>query len=672
MKLSSFFIYYVFATTSVAISVTKRVDLGYVACSTLLTQFSPDGELQPFYDLYNQPAVGSMAFCLLKSFGFNENSYYEPFLNACGLSERDLMSSYKNATKYMRRGSSISDTGFPIATQRDQVLTTLDQLYRSALNENYSVWYGTALIAYWGVVMLIGSLNYWSHFLFPSFVKAMHGPITNWIRRFFVLSPTFGHSHASSSKRYLKVIQAFIPLRFETLIILGWLVLCAVFCGTSIYASEDQMASLLVGNRSGQLVAFSIPLLILFGGRNNFMQWLTGWPFARFLVFHRWIARIVFTMLLVHVGSKTITIKRFGSFPGFLSQNYMIWGIVAMVACGLLIGHSWQIFRNTNYEVFLIVHHVLVIIFIAGGWIHSPGNNLYITYCAAVAVWGFDKLIRLVRVTSYGVKKANVELIANEVLKVTIPRPQWWRPFPGSYAYIYFLKPAFCWQSHPFTLVDSVQENNTLTFYIKVKGGMTHGIYKQLLCTPSQCATFNVLVEGPYASPHSGRKFDNLILLSSGTGIPGLYYAALDLIRRNDCATKKIKLYWTIRDVKSINWFMDEFLELRGSIVEPIIYITGAPPSDNCPVLEKWEPSITDSIGSFKQVKEILNFVEFRTGRPNAETIVSQEINEANGSIAFVTCGTPYLVDDARAAIIKSLKTCTSKRIEYFEDFQEW
>lgn len=187
----------------------------------------------------------------------------------------------------------------------------------------------------------------------------------------------------------------------------------------------------------------------------------------------------------------------------------------------------------------LIVHHVLVIIFIAGGWIHSPGNNLYITYCAAVAVWGFDKLIRLVRVTSYGVKKANVELIANEVLKVTIPRPQWWRPFPGSYAYIYFLKPAFCWQSHPFTLVDSVQENNTLTFYIKVKGGMTHGIYKQLLCTPSQCATFNVLVEGPYASPHSGRKFDNLILLSSGTGIPGLYYAALDLIRRNDCATKK-------------------------------------------------------------------------------------------------------------------------------------
>lgn len=225
------------------------------------------------------------------------------------------------------------------------------------------------------------------------------------------------------------------------------------------------------------------------------MQWLTGWPFARFLVFHRWIARIVFTMLLVHVGSKTITIKKIWFLSWILISKLYDMGYCCN-GCMWVI--NWSFMANIQkYKLrsVLIVHHVLVIIFIAGGWIHSPGNNLYITYCAAVAVWGFDKLIRLVRVTSYGVKKANVELIANEVLKVTIPRPQWWRPFPGSYAYIYFLKPAFCWQSHPFTLVDSVQENNTLTFYIKVKGGMTHGIYKQLLCTPSQCATFNVLLK---------------------------------------------------------------------------------------------------------------------------------------------------------------------------------
>ncbi|RCK56687.1 putative ferric reductase transmembrane component [Candida viswanathii] len=648
------------------------LDLGYVACSEELTEFSADGSIQPFCDLNNQPAMGSMAYCLLDTFGAESRSYYQPYLNACRLSEKQFRASYQNATRYIYSPLSGSSSNYPAVVDRDQVLSNLDLLYNAVLTDNYSIWYGTALLAYWGLVMLVGTLNYWSHFLLPSFVKTLHGPVSNWVRRYLVLAPAFGHSHASSSKRYFKVIQAFIPLRFETLVILGWFILFAVFCGVSIYPTPEFGPGPQVGNRSGLLVGFAFPLLILFGGRNNFLQWLTGWPFARFLVFHRWIARIIFAALLVHVGSKTVGLKMFGVFPSYLSLTYMAMGVLGMVACGLLVGHSWQIFRNTNYEVFLIIHHILVILFIAGAWVHTRGTDTPDAYYAATAVWAFDKLIRVIRCSAYGVKKANVELIANEVLKVTIPRPQWWKPFPGSYAYIYFLKSTYFWQSHPFTMVDSVHDANTLTFYIKVKGGLTHGIYKQLLEIPGQSATFNVLVEGPYASPHSGRKFDNLILLSSGTGIPGLYYAALDLIRRHDCATKKIRLYWTIRDIKSIRWFMDEFLALKGSIVEPIIYITGALPSDNHPIWEKSDASISDSVMSFKEVKECLDFVEFRNGRPNAYDIVSQEVNEAQGSVAFITCGTPHLVDDARAAIVNTLKLCTSKRIELFEDFQEW
>ena len=43
---------------------------------------------------------------------------------------------------------------------------------------------------------------------------------------------------------------------------------------------------------------------------------------------------------------------------------------------------------------------------------------------------------------------------------------------------------------------------------------------------------FHVLIEGPYSRPHSGRHFENLVMLSTGTGIPGPYYTALDLIRK--------------------------------------------------------------------------------------------------------------------------------------------
>ncbi|KAL6449452.1 CFL1 Probable ferric reductase transmembrane component [Candida maltosa Xu316] len=626
-------------SSTAAISVTHKSDLAYAACGSVLKKFSSDGSVQPFCDLSNQPAVGSMALCLGNSFG-NQNEYIQPYLQACGMDENDFIESYENATRYVDR----KDSNGPVSVSADKVATAWEDLYQAGLNDNYSIWFGTALLSYWLVVMLIGSLNYWSHFLFPSFVKSLHGPMSNWIRRFFILSPTFGHSHASSSKVHFKVIQAFTPLRFESIVIIGWFILCAIFCGTNIHPSSELNAAASVGNRSGQLASFAVPLLVL----------------------------IVFGLLLVHAGSKTIALKSFGAYPSFLSQGFMVAAVIATVAAGLLIGHSVQIFRHSNYELFLIVHYILVVFFIVGSWVHTNDADQAYAYYAATAVWVFDKIVRIWRVSLYGVKKAKVELISNEVLKVTVARPKWWKPFPGAFAYIYFLKSTFFWQSHPFTMVDSVTDVNTLTFYIKVKGGMTHGLYKELSNVPGKTLQINVLVEGPYSQPHSGRKFDTLVLLATGTGIPGLYYAALDLIRRHDHSTKKIKLYWTIRDIKSIAWFQDELLKLRGSIVQPIIYVTCPPNVESSQNSEKFKFSFSDDSGSGEQISEVLDFVEFRYGRPSATEIVCHEVQESNGSIAFITCGTPHLVDDARLAIVQSLAKDTTKRIELFEDFQEW
>ena len=51
-----------------------------------------------------------------------------------------------------------------------------NQLYRQALNDNYSIWFGTVLLAYWGLVMLVASLITGLIFV-PSFVKSLHGSI---------------------------------------------------------------------------------------------------------------------------------------------------------------------------------------------------------------------------------------------------------------------------------------------------------------------------------------------------------------------------------------------------------------------------------------------------------------------------------------------------------------
>ena len=679
MKIQSLFYLLTILSTTLAIKVTHKKEVAYAACKSLLTQFAGStslGSPDPFCDVTNQPAMGSMAICLVENFKESSKDYYRPYLKTCSISEHKFFASYKNATNHILEISLSQDsnTTHPTRLSYDNVQLLFNQLYRQALNDNYSIWFGTVLLAYWGLVMLVASLNYWSHFLFPRFVKSLHGSMSNFARVHFILSPTVGNTHASSVK-YLKVVQAYVPLRFESIIVLAWTVLCFVFCGINHYPTRPNLTSL-VGNRAALLAGFCVPLLILFAGRNNFLQWLTGWSHARFLLFHRWQARVVFIMILIHVSAKTSVLIKFDSYPSIFLQSYVAWAMVAAISLGLLIGHSWQYFRNSSYEIFLIVHHILAALFIAGAWIHTRGADTPYAYYAATAIWLFDKLARLIRVSLFGVKKAKVELISDEVLKVIVPRPRWWKPFPGSYAYIYFLKPATFWQSHPFTIIDSVDDANTLTFCIKIKGGITHGICQQLVRKTNQMDYFHVLIEGPYSRPHSGRHFENLVMLSTGTGIPGPYYTALDLIRKNDNSTKRIKFYWIIRDVKSINWFLEELCKLEGTIVETVIYICNT--NTNFPFLKSQEMSKQFDSDAEKvsyssdYLKHRLQFVDFRYGRPSIREIVHQEVKEARNSIGFITCGAPQMVDHARMTIVDSLKHDTSKRVELFEDFQEW
>lgn len=60
-----------------------------------------------------------------------------------------------------------------------------------------------------------------------------------------------------------------------------------------------------VADRTGQIVMWLMPPLVLFAGRNNFMQWISGWPYARFVYIHKWISRIVFFMSIAHAVGMT-------------------------------------------------------------------------------------------------------------------------------------------------------------------------------------------------------------------------------------------------------------------------------------------------------------------------------------------------------------------------------
>ena len=90
-----------------------------------------------------------------------------------------------------------------------------------------------------------------------------------------------------------------IPSRLES-IILGVFVVTIAVCAVNIHhipnnPKEPIMAEELcdlIATRTGIVTLYLVPLLVLFAGRNNFMQWLTGWKFSTHMMYHRWISRV--------------------------------------------------------------------------------------------------------------------------------------------------------------------------------------------------------------------------------------------------------------------------------------------------------------------------------------------------------------------------------------------
>lgn len=55
-----------------------------------------------------------------------------------------------------------------------------------------------------------------------------------------------------------------------------------------------------VADRAGVLAFCNLTLLWAFAMRNNVLIWLTGWSFATFNQFHRWVARLATVEAMVH------------------------------------------------------------------------------------------------------------------------------------------------------------------------------------------------------------------------------------------------------------------------------------------------------------------------------------------------------------------------------------
>lgn len=234
----------------------------------------------------------------------------------------------------------------------DSLIYIFKQSYEQFLgNYDLSVDYGTYLTSYWIIVLVLVSLGNWSKMLFPNLTKLVTDPVSNWFRK-HISTPATGNRNKTNEYPMGNYFDMLIPTRLETLILIGASILSVrLFIVNINYAEGDPIFHTKVDAylrnyavRASLMGSFIMPLLVLFGGRNNFLQWVTRWDYSTFIMFHRWISRFVVLLFLIHTYCYIIFFIRISK--DF--ESYVYWGAAAMTAGIAIIIQGMLFLRRRN------------------------------------------------------------------------------------------------------------------------------------------------------------------------------------------------------------------------------------------------------------------------------------------------------------------------------------
>jgi len=342
------------------------------------------------------------------------------------------------------------------------------------------------------------------------------------------------------------------------------------------------------------------------------------------------------------------------------------------------------IFRKSWYEIFLAMHIVLAIIFMIGTWYHVSlldSGHMEWLY-AAVAIWAFDRVLRIVRlvllnvswVKGRTVRTASLQMVGPGAIKAQVKVGYNFTFRPGQYAFFYFPRFNF-WESHPFTLalyhISKDHGQPTVTLLFRTRSGITRKLQKYLEGVPKELSCF---MEGPYGHYRSVENYDTVLLLAGGVGITAVFAYLRYLAVLN---TNKVRFVWIVRDEDSTKWFQNEIAELVGKEnIDIEIHIT----KSGTGKVETARESIAEGLAAASEEVESLKVPEVKVNtvpryiivghKPSLTEVISQQCLEG-GSLAVLACGPPTFVDETRGAVAENV-TKAKGVVDYFEETFGW
>ncbi|KAJ5709845.1 hypothetical protein N7493_009437 [Penicillium malachiteum] len=341
-------------------------------------------------------------------------------------------------------------------------------------------------------------------------------------------------------------------------------------------------------DRVGVLAYALTPLSVLLSTRESLLSVITGLPYQSFNFLHRWLGYIIFVQSSLHtIGWCVVELRLYQPQPSvgieWITQTYMIWGLVAMSLLLLLfvLSTPWGI-RMTGYETFRKMHYILAMVFIGACWAHWKQLKCFLL--PSLIFWGLDRATRLLRtaflhyhpnepsVLGFKSLDAAITIFPDKeygaVIRLELENIQ--DPWSiGQHYYLCFSKGSI-WQSHPFTPLNAplVEQGKVRHSYIlRAKKGETKKITELAVGGVSHTP---IILTGAYGESITRHltPTTNILCVAGGTGITYVLPVLLNLARQASWPERKLELIWAIRKSQNTEWVREELALLRSMQTE--------------------------------------------------------------------------------------------------------
>ncbi|KAJ8098228.1 ferric reductase NAD binding domain-containing protein [Lipomyces tetrasporus] len=622
----------------------------------------------------NNASVETFALCSNEYCGLHKDGSYGIVENYCGGYAAIL--SYDDALAGgLERGIPYSDVdpALPLSAPFYTPLEVYQSLYPTMKafygNMRFGEIYGGATMIFWFGVFFIAFLQRMAMRVFPSLTTKSFSTV-NGIRRRILLPAVFNGVH-TAPLRFLNFDWALLPTRGESLAITVYMLMNFIFLfvnydlflGNYYWPTSTNIQLIrYFSDRTGIMAFVQTPALILFASRNNFLSWLTGWGFQRAMVYHRWVARVMYFNAVIHSIGYTAYGLYYGkgTLASYYEDTYWKWGVVCMSFGTNGTKYSSQFISSSSRFSSL-----------------DYGTNCedlgYMEYVyASIAIWAFDRVIRIVRLTAFGLT-ANAEAkIIGDVIELQVTAScHGWIPRAGQYAYIYFRYFNF-WENHPFSLVE--KRGDKYIFVAKAKGGVTKKLWNYLSKKPDSSAQLGVWIEGPYGEKFNTMPFGTVLLIAGGIGISALYGYATELKQQAKAGQQHVILVWVCRREDTVYPLATQIFEMfKGNGVEVHLYFTddskrGSTVKEEVRSNDEKSTDMSNA-SSDDAIEFVLSSAKYT--RPDLTRTVTDVVRSATTSVAVVVCGPAEMNDECRRATVANVD-CGTARVEYFEESFAW